>query len=96
MSDSARPEKAVFKELESLVRHLGEELSGFRRRALQAEVRLKEIDTAASSSKPTPERLAALERENKDLTRRLKAATERVKGMLERVRFLREQSEAVQ
>lgn len=96
MSDSARPEKAAFKELESLVRHLGEELSGFRRRALQAEARLKEIDTAASSSKPTPERLAALERENKDLTRRLKTATERVHGMLERVRFLREQSEAAQ
>ncbi len=96
MSDSARPEKAAFKELESLVRHLGEELSGFRRRALQAEARLKEIDTAASSSKPTPERLAALERENKDLTRRLKAATERINGMLDRVRFLREQSEAVQ
>lgn len=96
MSDSARPEKAAFKELESLVRHLGEELGGFRRRALQAEARLKEIDTAASSSKPTPERLAALERENKDLTRRLKAATERINGMLDRVRFLREQSEAVQ
>lgn len=95
MSDSARPEKAAFKELESLVRHLGDELSGFRRRALQAEARLKEIDTAASSSKPTPERLAALERENKDLTRRLKSATERITGMLERVRFLREQSEAV-
>lgn len=96
MSDSARPEKAAFKELESLVRHLGDELSGFRRRALQAEARLKEIDTAASSSKPTPERLAALERENKDLARRLKSATERINGMLERVRFLREQSEAVQ
>ncbi|MEX0909074.1 MAG: hypothetical protein WDZ58_04855 [Gemmatimonadaceae bacterium] len=96
MSDSARPEKAAFKELESLVRHLGEELSGFRRRALQAEARLKEIDTAASSSKPTPERLAALERENKDLARRLKTATERVHGMLDRVRFLREQSEAAQ
>lgn len=96
MSDSARPEEAAFKELESLVRHLGDELSGFRRRALQAEARLKEIDTAASSSKPTPERLAALERENKDVTRRLKVATERIKGMLERVRFLREQSEAVQ
>jgi predicted nucleic acid-binding Zn-ribbon protein len=96
VSDSARPEKAAFKELESLVRHLGEELSGFRRRALQAEARLKEIDTAASSSKPTPERLDALERENKDLSRRLKAATERINGMLDRVRFLREQSEAVQ
>ncbi|HUR91646.1 MAG TPA: hypothetical protein VMY38_03125 [Gemmatimonadaceae bacterium] len=96
MSDSARPEKAAFKELESLVRHLGEELTGFRKRALQAEARLKEIDTAASSSKPTPERLAALERENKDLSRRLKQATERINGMLERVRFLREQSEAVQ
>ena len=96
MSDSARPEKAAFKELESLVRHLGDELSGFRRRALQAEARLKEIDTAALSSKPTPERLAALERENKDLARRLKSATERINGMLERVRFLREQSEAVQ
>ena len=96
MSDSARPEKAAFKELETLVRHLGDELSGFRRRALQAEARLKEIDTAASSGKPTPERLAALERENKELARRLKSATERINGMLERVQFLREQSEALQ
>jgi len=95
VSDSARPEKAAFKELESLVRHLGEELTGFRKRALQAEARLKEVDTAASSSKPTPERLAALERENKDLARRLRTSTERIKGMLERVQFLREQSEAV-
>ena len=96
MSDSARPEKAAFQELETLVRHLGDELAAFRRRALHAEARLKEIDTAATSGKPTPERLAALERENKDLARRLKSATDRINGMLERVQFIREQSEAVQ
>lgn len=76
------------------MRHLGEELAGFRRRALQAETRLKQFEAAATGGKPTPEKLAALERENRDLRERLAKATERTNAMLDRVRFLREQASA--
>lgn len=87
-----RPEMAAFHELESLVRHLGDELASFRKRALQAETRLKQFESAASGGKPTPEKLAALERENRDLRERLAKATQRTKAMVERIRFLREQA----
>lgn len=93
MSDNERPELKAFRELEKLVRHLGEEMGGFRRRALQAETRLKEISLAVSSSKPSPEKLAALERENRDLRARVKAAQERTRSMVDRVKFLREQQQ---
>jgi predicted RNase H-like nuclease (RuvC/YqgF family) len=83
---------AAFRDLQALVRHLGEELAGFRRRALQAEARVKQFDSAVTSGKPTPEKLAALERENRDLKKRLAEATSRTHEMAERVRFLREQA----
>jgi predicted RNase H-like nuclease (RuvC/YqgF family) len=86
------PELAAFRELSTLVHHLGEELAAFRKRALQAETRLKQFETAATGGKPTPEKLAALERENRDLRERLAKATERTDAMLERIRFLREQA----
>jgi IS1 family transposase len=74
------------------VRHLGDELAGFRKRALHAETRLKQFESAASGGKPTPEKLATLERENRDLRERLAKATQRTKAMVERIRFLREQA----
>lgn len=39
-----RPEVVAFRELETLVRHLGEQLAGFRRRALSAETRVRELE----------------------------------------------------
>jgi hypothetical protein len=91
---SERSELEAFHELELLVHHLGEELAGFRKRALTAESRLKQFDLTLTSKTPTPERLAALERLNKDLKARLEAATERTRLMVERVKFLREQQQA--
>lgn len=41
MSDSARPDLAAFRELETLIRALGDEMAGWRRRAHEAEARLK-------------------------------------------------------
>ena len=41
------PSNAVFDELERAVRHLGEELAFFRRRALDAERRLRELTAHA-------------------------------------------------
>ena len=91
MSDSERPEKAAFNELRKLVQNLGDELAGFRKRALSAESRLKAIESAETGVEVTPERFRALERENADLRKRLDGANERTRQMLERVRFLRQQ-----
>ena len=39
-----RPEAAVFRELDTLVRNLSDQLAGFRRRALAAEARSRELE----------------------------------------------------
>jgi hypothetical protein len=92
-SGSERPDEAAFAELQQLVRHLGDELAGFRRRALQAEARVKAIDSSGGSSRMTPERMEKLERENAELRKRLEAARARTRQVLDRVRFLRQQHE---
>lgn len=94
MSDSERPEVAAFRELETLVRHLGDELAAFRRRALQAEARAKELESASEGMTPAEAlRLRKLEDENAELKKRLSSATERTRQMLDRMRFLRQQQE---
>jgi len=62
VSDSVRPERAAFAELEQLVKHLGDELASFRRRALQAEARLKSLETTGVKGVVSPERVQFLER----------------------------------
>jgi predicted nucleic acid-binding Zn-ribbon protein len=91
VSDSERPERAAFAELEQLVKHLGDELASFRRRALQAEARLKSLETTGVKGVVSPERVQFLERENVGLNKRLDDARERTNQMMDRVRFLREQ-----
>jgi chromosome segregation ATPase len=97
MSDNVRPEVAAFRELETLVRHMGDELAGFRRRALLAEARIRELDQQGASATPQPRelqtRLTELEHENAALRGRLESATARTKQMLERVRFIRQQAQ---
>ena len=98
MSDNARPDVIAFGELETLVRHLGDELAGFRRRALAAEVRLRELDArdgrhAAHPRRELEQRCAELEHENAALKGRLEAATARTRQMLDRVRFIRQQTQ---
>ena len=109
MSDSVPPERAAFAELERLVRNLGEELAFFRRRALEAERRLREVTPDSGSAAPgassgastapagSAEQLRArvgeLERENQDLRARLDEAAARTRQMAERVKFLRQQEE---
>lgn len=92
-SDSERPELEAFDELQQLVRHLGDELASFRKRALQAEARVKTYDSAPGAARVNPERVQRLETENADLKRRLEAARERTRQVLDRVRFLRQQHE---
>jgi hypothetical protein len=91
VSDSALPEKTAFAELEQLVKHLGDELASFRRRALQAEARLKSLESTGVKGVVSPERVQFLERENAGLTNRLEAARARTQQMIDRVRFLKQQ-----
>jgi predicted nucleic acid-binding Zn-ribbon protein len=86
-------EMAAFQDLEKLVRRLTEELASFRKRALQAEAKLKAYEASAKGDAPTPERARALQSENQDLRHRLEVADARAKQMLDRVRFLRQQHE---
>jgi hypothetical protein len=93
-SDQSALQLAAFARLEKLVRNLGEELAMFRRRALQAEARLKEIDSSSRSGDLFAEqRLGQVERENAELRTRLDGATLRTRQMLEQVRFARQQHE---
>ena len=94
-SDNERPDEEALAELQVLVRHLGDELAAFRRRALQAEARIKAIDPSAGPARVTPERLDKLERENAELRNRLELARGRTRQVLDRVRFLRQQHEGV-
>ena len=91
MSDSDRPELRAFHELESLVRHLGEELAAFRRRAIAAETQLREAGQTPRGPSPSSDRVAELEAENQVLRTRVATAEDRVRQMLDRVRFLRQQ-----
>jgi hypothetical protein len=95
VSDSVRPERAAFAELEQLVKHLGDELANFRRRALQAEARLKNLEVTGVKGVVSPERVQFLERENAGLTARLDSARARTQQMIDRVRFLRQQHDGV-
>jgi len=84
MSDSERPEIAAFRDLEQLVRHLGDELAGFRRRALLAESRLRELESEdrapeVAQQRALDERVTELEHENAVLRARLDSATERTR-----------------
>ena len=98
MSDNAPPETAAILELEILVRHLAEELAGFRRRAQVAEARLKDVEgqEAGMASLDLAARCTELEHENERLKKKLDAARSRSKQMLERVRFLRQQAQGAQ
>lgn len=95
MSDSERPERRAYRQLDVLVHHLADELAAFRRRALQAESRLKEIEAAGAVGDPRVKmsaRVIDLERENARLREQLDAARARASQMLDRVRFLRQQA----
>jgi hypothetical protein len=86
----------AFENLERLVRALGEELARFRKRAIQAESRVKQLETTGGSSDGdlfTGDRIASLESENRELRERLDAAALRTRTMLDRVRFLRQQTD---
>ena len=101
MSDSERPEALAFRELEQLVRHLGDELAGFRRRALVAEARVRELEVEDNQpgireQRELGDRLTKLEHDNAVLRGRLESATARTKAKLDRVRFIRQQAQGAE
>jgi predicted nucleic acid-binding Zn-ribbon protein len=97
MSGNDRPDLRAFKELETLVRHLGEELATFRRRALSAESQLKDSGHGLGRAgggrggATRDDRFSDVEAENEALRMRLDRAEDRVRQMMDRVRFLRQQ-----
>ncbi len=90
--------------LERVVRAVGEELAAFRRRALDAERRVRDLtaerDAVAAQPLGAPRtreddlaRLRALEGENAELRARLVEATERARAVASRIRFARQQDD---
>lgn len=93
---------AAVAELRILVHRLSDEVAAFRRRAIGAESRIRELEArdVAPAVAPVPdidvapadpEAIARLERENAELRSRLGQAAERTRQLLERARFLRQQ-----
>jgi hypothetical protein len=95
-------------ELRILVHRLADEVAAFRRRALQSETRVRELEAELASrdaAAVAPEgagvplvvedvaRLRQVEAENEELRQRLTQAADRTRQLLERARFLRQQQE---
>jgi hypothetical protein len=95
MSDNAQADLRPIQELDALVRHLADDLASFRRRALVAEARLKEIESqdGGAANLELATRVNQLERENERLQGKLESATARARQILDRVRFLRQQAQ---
>lgn len=95
MSDTEPTQQNPIQELDALIRHMADELAGFRRRALLAEARLKEVEAneGGAASLDLISRVAHLEQENERLHGRLDTAGARARQMLDRVRFLRQQTQ---
>ncbi|HEV8214638.1 MAG TPA: hypothetical protein VGP95_02355 [Gemmatimonadaceae bacterium] len=95
MSDNAQADNHAVQELDTLVRHLADELAAFRRRALTAESRLKEVESheGGAMALDLSARVNQLEEENEKLRTRLDEAAAQTRQMLDRVRFLRQQAQ---
>ena len=92
MSDNERPDLAAFQELEQLIHALAEEMASWRRRAHEAESRLRMLSNGSGGGSKASGR-SEIERENEELRRRLDSAQQRTKQLLDRLRFLRQQHE---
>ena len=89
---------APFDDLERAVRHLGEELAFFRRRALEAERRVRDLTgqvaaAGLSDSLAARERAYCSSRSAAPAARRPRraAGAERTRALADRVRFVRQQ-----
>jgi hypothetical protein len=92
-----RPDLKAVDEVETLVRHLLDELGAWRRRCLKAVAELQQLQQASvGTGGPTPratrDRVVQLETENQALRHRVDAARERVQSLVGRLSFLEEQA----
>ena len=93
-----RVDSAVLDQLETILRHVQEELAAWRTRALKAESDLKEHPTQARAAAPARHdaelrgRASEVEQENKHLKQRVEAARVRVGELLGRLTFLEDQA----
>ena len=88
-----RPDAKALADLEQLLKHLSEELAGWRRRTLRAEAELAEAESrggkvAGPELKEARRRVTELETENQALRHRIEAARERLKALAGRLSFL--------
>lgn len=91
-------------DLERVVRGLGDELAFFRRRALDAERRVRDMLAQQHAAPPSiaqrapadVARIAALEAENSALRARIAEAAERARAVASRMQFARQQDAAAE
>lgn len=93
-----RPDAKALEELDQLLRHLGDELAGWRRRALKAEAESHQARSsggvlAGPELLQARERILELERENQALRHRISTAKERVQVLAGRLSFLEQGGE---
>jgi hypothetical protein len=86
-----RPDLDALRELEDVLRHLTEELAGWRRRALTAEAKASDAARFAEDGDAGVGRLKALEDANRNLEQRLVTARAQVHEILGRLAFLGQQ-----
>lgn len=88
-----RPDLPAVNELEKTLRHVAEELAGWRRRTLKAESELQEAKAsggvvAGPALREARQRLSDLETENQALRQRIEGAKERLRVLSSRLAFL--------
>ena len=94
MADTyVRPDLQELTDLDQLLRHVADELAGWRRRTLRAEAELSEARAsggvlAGPELKDARQRVIELETENQALRQRIDAAKERLRALAARLSFL--------
>ena len=88
-----RPDLKALNDLDQLLRHVAEELAGWRKRTLRAEAELGEARAsggvlAGPELKEARQRIIDLETENQSLHQRIDAAKERLRVLAARLSFL--------
>ncbi|MGH7508174.1 MAG: hypothetical protein ACREMZ_01730 [Gemmatimonadales bacterium] len=91
-----RPDQQALADLDRLLRHLAEELAGWRRRTLKAEAELQEVRAsggvlAGPELNQSRQRVIELEMENQALRQRIDGAKERLRALAGRLSFLEQQ-----
>lgn len=92
-SNYVRPDLSALAELEQLLKHLGDEVAGWRRRTLKAEAELQDARTrggvlAEPELLQSRQRVIELEVENQALRKRIEVARERLQALSSRLAFL--------